>query len=122
MKAALNGVPNLSVLDGWWIEGYVEGVTGWSIGGSWRDASDRAAEATSIYDNLERLILPLYRLGGDAFTAVRRYSIALNGPHFSARRMMHQYVELAYGGWLRLGAHARRSTRAGMDVEVGSSG
>jgi starch phosphorylase len=122
MKAALNGVPNLSVLDGWWIEGHVEGVTGWSIGESWRDASDRAAEAASIYDKLERLILPLYRGGGDAFTAVRRYSVALNGPHFSARRMMHQYVELAYGGWQRLGAHARRATRAGLDVEVGSSG
>jgi starch phosphorylase len=123
MKASLNGVPNLSVLDGWWIEGHVEGVTGWSVGASWRDPSDRGAEAASMYDKLERVILPLFRDRPDEYTAVRRHSIALNGPHFSARRMMHQYVELAYGGWERLGAHARRA-RGGrsLDVEVGASG
>jgi len=122
MKAALNGVPNLSVLDGWWIEGHVEGVTGWSIGESWRDATDDAREAEAIYDKLERVILPLHRASPDAFTAVRRQSIALNGPHFSARRMMHQYVELAYGGWRSLGARARRPAPRAVDVEVGSSG
>jgi starch phosphorylase len=124
MKASLNGVPNLSVLDGWWIEGHVEGVTGWSIGESWRDASDRAVESTAIYDKLERIILPLYKNQPDAFTAIRRQAIALNGPHFSAQRMMHQYVELAYGGWQRLGAHVRppRTTRSGKAVEVGTGG
>jgi len=121
MKAALNGVPNLSVLDGWWIEGHIEGVTGWSIGETWRDASDRAVEAESIYDKLERLILPIYRGSTDAYTAVRRQSIAFNGPHFSGQRMMHQYVELAYGGWLRLGSHVRR-TLPRIDLEVGTSG
>lgn len=121
MKASLNGVPNLSVLDGWWIEGHVEGVTGWSIGESWRDASDRPVEAAAIYDKLERIILPLYRGDPDGYTSVRRQAMALNGPHFSARRMMHQYVELAYGGWPRLGAHVRRA-RGGVAAEVGSSG
>src|SRR5690606_27996399 len=70
MKAQLNGVPNLSVLDGWWIEGHVEGVLGWSIGESWRDASDRAVEAASIYDKLERTILPLYRDRLDGYTSI----------------------------------------------------
>jgi starch phosphorylase len=123
MKAALNGVPNLSVLDGWWIEGHVEGVTGWSIGESWRDASDRAVEATAIYEKLDRVILPLFKQDPDGYASVRRQAMALNGPHFSARRMMHQYVELAYGGWLRLGARVRRAPRgiAG-EIEVGSSG
>ena len=122
MKAALNGVPNLSVLDGWWIEGHIEGVTGWSIGESWRDASDREVEAAAIYDKLERLILPLYR-DPDGYAAVRRQAMALNGPHFSARRMMHQYVELAYGGWERMGARARRSgPRTRVGIELGSSG
>jgi starch phosphorylase len=111
MKAALNGVPNLSVLDGWWIEGHLEGATGWSIGESWRDASDRAVEAAAIYDKLERLILPLFANDPDGYASVQRQSMALNGPHFSARRMMHQYVELAYGGWRRLGARVRRAPR-----------
>src|SRR5690606_14639682 len=106
----------------WWIEGHVEGVTGWSIGETWRDASDRATEAASIYDKLERVVLPLCRDSPEAFASIRRQAIALNGPHFSARRMMHQYVELAYGGWQRLGAHARRGTPQDAEAEVGSSG
>jgi starch phosphorylase len=97
MKAALNGVPNLSVLDGWWIEGHVEGVTGWSIGGAWDERPDRARAAGDIYARLADDILPLYLAPDDRFDAIRRHAIALNGPHFSARRMMHQYVERAYG-------------------------
>lgn len=120
MKAALNGVPNLSVLDGWWIEGHVEGVTGWSIGEHWSDAPDRDAESEALYAKLEDVVLPLYRDDPLGFTAVRRHSIALNGPAFSARRMMLQYIDLAYGGWSRLGAHGR--FRAGAPaVERGSS-
>jgi starch phosphorylase len=98
MKAALNGVPSLSVLDGWWIEGHVEGATGWSIGGSWRDPSDDLAEAESLYRKLDEVVLPLYRHDPDGYDRVRRGAIFLCGPHFSARRMMHQYVERAYGG------------------------
>ena len=59
MKAALNGVPSLSVLDGWWIEGHVEGVTGWSIGGL-EPEGDQSKDANEIYLKLERVILPLY--------------------------------------------------------------
>jgi starch phosphorylase len=60
MKAALNGVPNLSVLDGWWVEGHMEGVTGWAIGNGDRGSSD----AVSLYDKLERVVLPLYQRVG----------------------------------------------------------
>ena len=56
MKAALNGVPSLSILDGWWIEGCVEGVTGWAI----EDGADDAAEADSLYRKLETAVVPLY--------------------------------------------------------------
>ncbi len=58
MKAALNGVPSFSVLDGWWIEGHVEGVTGWSIGSD--DPGDHSADVITLYDKLERDIVPMF--------------------------------------------------------------
>src|SRR6185312_12943554 len=70
MKAALNGVPSLSVLDGWWIEGHVEGVTGWSIGEG--GENDTASEALSLYTKLENVILPLYYREPDRFVQVMR--------------------------------------------------
>ncbi len=96
MKAALNGVPSLSVLDGWWVEGHLEGVTGWSIGDGWRTASDSAIEATSLYDKLEYVILPMFYSRPDAFAEIMRYAIALNGSFFNAQRMVDQYVKNAY--------------------------
>lgn len=96
MKAALNGVPSLSVLDGWWVEGHIEGVTGWSIGDSWQAASDSAAEANSLYDKLEYLILPTFYRRPDAFAELMRSAIALNGSFFNAQRMVAQYVNNAY--------------------------
>jgi starch phosphorylase len=98
MKAALNGVPSLSVLDGWWIEGHVEGVTGWAIGDSTTHESDFAAEAKSLYDKLEHAILPLYYAKPDAYTEVRRSAVALNGSFFHTQRMVLQYVRNAYLG------------------------
>ena len=65
MKAALNGVPSLSILDGWWIEGWIEGVTGWAID----DHDDEPGEAKSLYEHLEKLILPLYLQGHGAVAA-----------------------------------------------------
>jgi starch phosphorylase len=59
MKAALNGVPSLSILDGWWVEGHCEGVTGWSIGDD-GPQDDPTEEATSLYDKLEYVILPMF--------------------------------------------------------------
>jgi starch phosphorylase len=98
MKAALNGVPSLSVLDGWWVEGHVEGVTGWAIGENHRDEADPVAEAKSLYDKLEHAIMPLYYGKPDAYTAIRRSTIALNGSFFHSQRMVLQYVRNAYLG------------------------
>lgn len=96
MKAALNGVPNLSVLDGWWIEGCVEGVTGWAIGSGPRDPSEADEEADSLYRTLDEAVLPTWRGDPDGWARIARASIALNGSWFSARRMLMQYVERAY--------------------------
>ena len=96
MKAALNGVPSLSVLDGWWVEGCIEGVTGWAIGGD-DTASDRSADAASLYDALERIATTFYR-EQDAFARVRRSAIALNGSFFNTQRMVAQYALNAYAG------------------------
>jgi len=95
MKAALNGVPSLSVLDGWWIEGHVEGVTGWSIGGS-DPEGDQSKDAGEIYLKLERVILPLYYGLPFAYAEVMRSAIALNGSFFNTQRMVEQYVRNAY--------------------------
>ncbi|HYD50456.1 MAG TPA: alpha-glucan family phosphorylase [Terriglobales bacterium] len=96
MKAALNGVPSFSVLDGWWVEGHVENVTGWSIGDSYEIATDTGREISSLYDKLEGNIMPMYYGRPSAFAEVMRWSIALNGSFFNARRMVLQYRENAY--------------------------
>jgi starch phosphorylase len=96
MKAALNGVPSFSVLDGWWIEGHLEGITGWSIGESWEEVSDPAKEVVSLYDKLENIIMPMFYTMPAAFTAVMRSAIAINGSFFNAQRMVLQYAENAY--------------------------
>jgi starch phosphorylase len=95
MKAALNGVPSLSVLDGWWIEGHVEGVTGWSIGSEESDG-DQSKDAQDLYLKLERVILPLFYGLPFAYAEVMRSAIALNGSFFNTQRMVEQYVRNAY--------------------------
>ncbi len=99
MKAALNGVPSLSVLDGWWIEGCVEGVTGWAVG---RDrGSEGGGEAVddeharSLYDKLEFRVLPAYQQA-DRFLSMMRSAIALNASFFNSQRMVLQYLHDAY--------------------------
>ncbi len=99
MKAAVNGVPSLSTRDGWWIEGAVEGVTGWSIG----DTPDAAAQnhadtASLLYDKLERVVLPCYYNDRERFTNIMRSAIGINGSFFSTHRMIEQYVLKAYFG------------------------
>jgi starch phosphorylase len=98
MKAALNGVPSLSVLDGWWIEGCIEGITGWAIGDDDRSPQgDRsAADASSMYDKLEHTILPLFHQRRDGYTDVMRHAIALNGSFFNSHRMVEEYALKAY--------------------------
>jgi starch phosphorylase len=95
MKAALNGVPSLSVRDGWWIEGHIEGVTGWSIGFD-EDPEQHDIEVASMYDKLERVILPMFYARPNAYAEVMRSAIAINGSFFNAQRMMAQYVLNAY--------------------------
>ena len=96
MKAALNGVPSLSSLDGWWIEGHVEGVTGWSIAETWTDPHSRDEELSSLYHKLETLILPTYYHYPLHYAHIMRSTIAINGAFFHAQRMMVQYVNNAY--------------------------
>jgi starch phosphorylase len=95
VKAVHNGIPNLSVLDGWWIEGHIEGITGWSIGSKSTEASgDR--DAQEIYDKLEKIILPMYYKERDRWMATMQHSIAFNASFFKTQRMGQQYVLNAY--------------------------
>ncbi len=96
MKAALNGVPSFSILDGWWIEGCVEGATGWAIGKEEDLPEDHRTEALAMYDKLERVIVPLFYGRPAAFAEVMRSAIALNGSFFNTERMMEQYLANAY--------------------------
>jgi starch phosphorylase len=96
MKAALNGVPSFSVLDGWWVEGHIEGVTGWSIGEPNSAENEPNAEVQSLYDKLEHLILPLFYKQPDRFAEVMRSAVAINGSFFNTERMVSQYVRNAY--------------------------
>lgn len=99
MKAALNGVPNLSVLDGWWIEGHIEGLTGWSIGEPIEgkgEQRDHALDAPSLYDKLEHVIVPLFYNDRSRYLEMMACAIAINGSFFNTQRMMHEYVLNAY--------------------------
>lgn len=99
MKAALNGIPSLSVLDGWWIEGCIEGLTGWSIGedpASMRPGKESPEDALSLYDKLEQVIIPLFYHERDRFIDVMVHCIAINGSFFNTHRMLQQYVLNAY--------------------------
>jgi len=98
MKAALNGVPSLSVLDGWWLEGHQEGVTGWAIGDGQGSGEEPSHEVASLYDKLEHVILPLFYERPMEFAKVMRSAIALNGSFFNTQRMMFQYLRNAYFG------------------------
>ncbi len=91
MKAALNGVPSLSVLDGWWIEGCAEDITGWAI----EDFDDEAKEADALYAKLEGRVAPLFA-DKKAWARLRQHCIAMNGTFFNTHRMLGQYVANAY--------------------------
>jgi starch phosphorylase len=96
MKAALNGVPSFSVLDGWWIEGHFEGHTGWAIGNGHEDASDDTAEVHSLYEKLESVVIPLFYEQPDRYAEIQRSTIAINGSFFNTQRMLLQYLSNAY--------------------------
>lgn len=94
MKATFNGVPNLSILDGWWIEGCIEGITGWAIG----DETDGTiqAESKALYTKLDRVVLPLYYEDRTRWITVMKGAIAKNASFFNSHRMMRRYVSDAY--------------------------
>jgi len=97
MKAAHNGVPSLSIMDGWWIEGCIEGITGWAIGSVADDgASSDAEDAASLYDKLEKNVLKMFYHQQDQWVDIMRYSIAINASFFNTHRMVQQYVTNAY--------------------------
>jgi starch phosphorylase len=92
MKAALNGVPSLSILDGWWIEGCIEGVTGWAI----EDGANDAEEAENLYTKLEKSVVLLYRNEPQKWAKLMRTTLAFNGSYFNTNRMVKQYTRNAY--------------------------
>jgi starch phosphorylase len=96
MKAAHNGVPSFSTLDGWWIEGHIEGVTGWSIGTSDQEATVNDAE--DLLRKLDKAIAPTFYGNRDKWVDVMRHAIALNASYFNTHRMVQQYVTNAYLG------------------------
>jgi len=96
MKAALNGVPSLSVLDGWWIEGCLEGATGWAIGADAKLPQDPSQDIPELYYKLERVVLPLFYGLPFRYAEVMRNAIAVNGSFFNTQRMVTQYVQNAY--------------------------
>ena len=104
MKAAANGAPNLSVLDGWWVEGWSpDNSNGWGIASSPETGDlQNDIEADAIYDMLENTIVPLfYDRGPDGvphgWIAVAKEASKTNAPAFSARRMVKDYVDRLYG-------------------------
>lgn len=94
MKAAFNGVPHLSVLDGWWVEGCIEGITGWAIGDDAPSAN--GGDAGHLYQKLEEIILPLYYQDRTGWTAVMKGAIAKCASFFNSQRMMRRYASEAY--------------------------
>lgn len=100
MKAAHNGIPNFSVLDGWWIEGCVEGVTGWAIGPEPSETNlndyDEHLDTESLYDKLENKIIPLYYDDRPGWIRLMKNCIALNASYFNTHRMVQDYAQWAY--------------------------
>lgn len=98
MKAALNGVVNCSILDGWWCEGYSP-ETGFAIGGEWVASNDLAqdeVDAAALFDVLEQQLIPTYYDDRALWLSLMRGSIARLGARFSTNRMLVEYVESLY--------------------------
>ncbi|GBD95365.1 MAG TPA: alpha-glucan family phosphorylase [Nitrospirae bacterium] len=100
MKAAHNGVMNFSVLDGWWIEGHIEGYTGWSIGPAPQkiepDNNMNKIDADDLYNKLEKTIIPLYYNDRKSWIRMMQNAIGKNAYYFNTHRMMRRYVTEAY--------------------------
>jgi starch phosphorylase len=96
MKAALNGVLNFSTLDGWWVEAWIEGRTGWAIGDG--TAGPHEGDAAALYDKLEGTILPLYDDNRARWIWMMKESISKIPYYFNTHRMMRRYATEAYLG------------------------
>jgi starch phosphorylase len=100
MKAAHNGVVNFSVLDGWWIEGHIEGFTGWAIGPAPKeiqpDNNMNKIDADDLYHKLEKIIIPMYYNDRKAWIRMMQNAIGKNAYYFNSHRMMRRYVTEAY--------------------------
>ncbi|MCJ7650486.1 MAG: alpha-glucan family phosphorylase, partial [Candidatus Lokiarchaeota archaeon] len=96
MKAAHNGIPSLSILDGWWIEGCIEGFTGWSIGSVPDIESSDQEDAASLYDKLQNIVIPTYYNNRGKWINIMRHCIAMNASFFNTQRMVLQYTLNAY--------------------------
>ncbi|MEK6672163.1 MAG: alpha-glucan family phosphorylase [Nitrospirota bacterium] len=101
MKATHNGVPNFSVLDGWWIEGHIEGFTGWSIGpepleNSVNEGVMDSRDAMDLYNKLEEIIMPIYYNDRLTWVRIMQNAIGKNAYYFNSHRMMRRYVTEAY--------------------------
>lgn len=100
MKAAHNGVLNFSVLDGWWIEGHIEGDTGWSIGPESTevvpDENVNEIDTSDLYNKLEKIIIPTFYQDRNKWTSMMKSAIGKNAYYFNTHRMMRRYVTEAY--------------------------
>ncbi|MGO9613232.1 MAG: alpha-glucan family phosphorylase [Dissulfurispiraceae bacterium] len=96
MKATHNGIPNFSVLDGWWIEGHIEGYTGWAIGPSPDVPADPAKDADDLYYKLETIIMPAFYNDKNVWIRIMQNAIGKNAYYFNSHRMMRRYVTEAY--------------------------
>ena len=96
MKAALNGVLNLSVLDGWWVEACIEGRTGWAIGGEGPERSAHDGDAAALYDKLQHVVLPLYYRDRPRWIWMMKEAISKIAYYFNSQRMMRRYASEAY--------------------------
>jgi len=94
MKASLNGVPHLSVLDGWWVEGCIEGITGWAIGGD--GETENGGDADHLYQKLGDVVLPLWYGDRASWVAVMKGAIGKNASFFNSHRMLRHYAIEAY--------------------------
>jgi starch phosphorylase len=101
MKCALNGVPSLSIADGWWLEGGIQGVTGWVIRSGFNEGGvapmeQDHADAEALYAQLEHYVLPTFFHNHMAFGEIMRNAIGVNGSFFNTHRMVDQYRVMAY--------------------------
>ena len=101
MKAALNGVPSLSILDGWWIEGCVENLTGWAINEKSKTrrsstANTSGKDAQALYDKLQNVVIPMFYDDREQYIRIMLFALALNGSFFNTQRMLQEYLLKAY--------------------------